>query len=130
MTARRSINIDGFAHGAQPIPAASRVGPLIMTGGVHGIDRATGKLAETLDDQVAHMFDNLAAILEAGGGGMEHLVKVTIYAGVPEARAAVNARWESEFPDPTSRPARHTLATTQLRPPMLVQCDATAFITA
>ncbi|MBN8814345.1 MAG: RidA family protein [Sphingomonas sp.] len=128
MSTRNSIVVDGFAHGAQPIPAASRVGPLLMTGGVHGIDRATGKLADTLEDQVAHMFDNLAAILQAGGGGMEHLVKLTIYAGVPEVRAAVNARWEIEFPDPTSRPARHTLTSAQLRAPMLVQCDATAFI--
>ena len=44
MAKRRSIVIEGFAHGAQPIPAASRVGNIVMTGGVHGIDPATGKL--------------------------------------------------------------------------------------
>jgi hypothetical protein len=35
---RRSIHIEGFDHGGQPIPAACRVGNIVMTGGVYGFD--------------------------------------------------------------------------------------------
>jgi len=42
-------------------------------------------------------------------------------------RVALNAEWEKMFPDPASRPARHTL---QLPADSraLVQCDFTAVI--
>lgn len=125
---RQSIAIPGFSHGQQPIPAACRRGPLLMTGGVHGMDRATGQLAPTLDEQVEHMFGNLAAILEAAGGSMDDIVKVTVYATTHETRDAVNRCWLEAFPHPASRPARHTRINQALRPPILVQCDAVAFI--
>jgi hypothetical protein len=32
------------------------------------------------------------------------------------------------FPDPHSRPARHTLTSTDLSPPMQIQCDLMAVI--
>jgi 2-iminobutanoate/2-iminopropanoate deaminase len=125
---RRSIEIEGFGHGAQPIPAASRVGPLIMTGGVYGLDRATGKIPDNVADQARLMFDNLARVLEAGGGGLGDVARMTIYVKVPEARAAVNAEWLKAFPDPGSRPARHTLQNDALPANMVVQCDATAWV--
>ena len=99
-----------------------------MSGGIHGIDRTSGKLASSLEDQVELMFDNLDAVVRAGGGTMEDVVKITVYAAVPEARELVNVRWVREFPDPESRPARHTISFPGLRAPMLVQCDAVAFI--
>jgi len=125
---RRSIEIEGFSHGAQPIPAACRVGPLIMTGGVYGLDRASSKIPDDVEEQVRLMFDNLARLLEAGGGGLADVARMTIYVKVPEARAAVNAEWIKAFPDPKSRPARHTLQNDGLPANMLVQCDATAWV--
>ena len=125
---RRSIEIEGFGHGAQPIPAACRVGPLIMTGGVYGLDRASSKIPDDVEEQVRLMFDNLARLLEAGGGGLADVARMTLYVKVPEARAAVNAEWIKAFPDPKSRPARHTLQNDGLPANMLVQCDATAWV--
>jgi enamine deaminase RidA (YjgF/YER057c/UK114 family) len=66
--ARRSIEVEGFSHGAQPIPAASRVGPLVMTGGVYGLDPATGKIPDDVAEQARLMFMNLERILAAAGG--------------------------------------------------------------
>jgi len=74
------------------------------------------------------MFDNLARLLEAGGGGLADVARMTLYVKVPEARAAVNAEWIKAFPDPKSRPARHTLQNDGLPANMLVQCDATAWV--
>ncbi|MEI9927311.1 MAG: RidA family protein [Sphingomonas sp.] len=55
-------------------------------------------------------------------------MKITVYLRTREARAAVNEAWRTCFPDPASRPARHTLVSETLPKSMLVQCDATAFI--
>jgi hypothetical protein len=42
MARRKSIHIEGFSHAA-PIPAACRIGNLVVSGGIHGIDPATGQ---------------------------------------------------------------------------------------
>ena len=125
--ARRSIEIEGFSHGAQPIPAACKVGPLIMTGGVYGLDPATGKIPDDVAEQARLMFANLGRILEAAGATFDDVARMTVYVKVPEARAAVNAEWLKAFPDATSRPARHTQQNDHLPANMLVQCDVTAW---
>jgi 2-iminobutanoate/2-iminopropanoate deaminase len=126
--ARRSITLEGYRHGDQPIPAASRLGPLLMTGGVHGTDRATGTVPDDLAAQVGNMFANLGAIVAAGGGTLDDVVKVTVFTAGAEVRALVNAAWVAAFPDPASRPARHSRTVPSLPGNIRVQCAATAFI--
>lgn len=128
-SARRSINVEGFTHGAQPIPAASRVGGLVATGGIYGLDPATGSLPDDVEEQARLMFWQLERVMKAAGAGLEHIARMTIYVKVPEARAAVNTQWLIAFPDPASRPARHTLQNDHLPANMLVQCDALAMVT-
>lgn len=128
MSKRRSVDVEGFSHGMQPIPAASRVGPLVMTGGVHGIVPETGQFAQSIEEQARYMFHNLDRILTAAGASLEQVVKMTFYIKVPEARDAINAEWLKVFPDVASRPARHTLVNENLAPGLLLQCDATAFV--
>ena len=128
MSARRSIEIEGFSHGAQPIPAASRVGPLVMMGGVYGLDPATGTIPDDVAAQAELMFANLTRIMAAAGGSTGSIARMTVYVKVPEARAAVNAEWLATFPDAANRPARHTLVNESLPANMLMQCDATAWI--
>ncbi|WP_409190284.1 RidA family protein [Bradyrhizobium sp. RDM4] len=128
MIARRSIEVEGFSHGAQPIPAASRVGNIVMTGGVYGLDPATGKIPDEVEKQAELMFDNLKRIMAAAGTSIDRIVKMTVYVKVPEARPAVNTHWLAAFPDPASRPARHTFQNDHLPANMLVQCDATAVL--
>jgi 2-iminobutanoate/2-iminopropanoate deaminase len=123
--ARVSIELPGHGHGEAPVPAASRVGPFIATGGIRGADLATGKLAQGLDDQVRQMFSNLRLIIKLAGGDLGTILKVTVWIAVPEARAAINGPWSILFPDPQSRPARHVL-NQALPGGMLVQCDALA----
>jgi regulator of RNase E activity RraA/enamine deaminase RidA (YjgF/YER057c/UK114 family) len=128
MSGRRSIEIVGFGHGGQPIPAASRVGPLLATGGVYGLDPATGTLPDDVGEQVRLMFANLARILEAGGGTMGAIARMTVFVKDPAARGAVNDEWVRTFPDADRRPARHTLVNDNLPGKMAVQCDAMAWI--
>lgn len=128
-TGRRSIAVEGFTHGAQPIPAASRVGGLIATGGIYGLDPATGALPDDIGEQARLMFWQLERVLRAAGGGLDDVARMTVYVKVPDARAAVNAQWLIAFPDPESRPARHTMQYDHLPANMLVQCDAIAMVT-
>lgn len=127
MSGRRSIVVDGLGHGANPIPAASRVGPFIATGGVRGVDISSGEMPAEASAQVDLMFSNLETILSAGGAGLNDVLKVNIWLATPDARPAVNEAWVRAFPDPASRPARHIL-NYALGHGMLVQCDALAVL--
>jgi enamine deaminase RidA (YjgF/YER057c/UK114 family) len=126
MANRKSIYIDGFSH-KNPIPNASRIGNLIVTGVINGVDSATGKVAPTLEAQCAHMFRHVRRIVEAGGGKVEDIIKMTVWLADPSNREALNHEWHQMFPDKDSRPARHA------RPLVgggdkLIQCDFMAVV--
>jgi len=125
---RRSVNIEGIHHGGLPIPQASRVGPLLMSGGINGMDRATGTVPEDLEKQVKLVFANMASLVSEAGGSAEDIAKCVFYVRDKSARPLIDAEWMQMFPDPDSRPARHTL-TYELTDPLLVQAELTAYIT-
>ncbi|WP_026145922.1 RidA family protein [Nocardioides sp. Iso805N] len=106
---RRSIHVPGLGHGAQPIPLASVVGNLMASGGISGKDPATGTFPEDAAAEVAQAFANMRAIVEAAGGSLDQVVKVTVFVPDRSIREHLNPVWEECFPDPESRPARHTL---------------------
>ncbi|MET8878439.1 RidA family protein [Nocardia sp. NPDC004278] len=122
---RVSIHVDGLEHGTLPIPAASRIGSLIATGGVRGVDPATGQMPDDAAAQVRLMFDNLVRIVEAAGGGAGSILKVDVRVVERSVREHLDAVWVEHFPDPASRPARHMQVAT-LAPGMQVQCEALA----
>ena len=128
MTRRRSINVEGYSHGPHPIPAACRINRVIMTGGIYGLDVATGQVPDDVAEQARHMFANVARILEAGDSSMDDVIKMTVYVKAAEARAAVNDQWVIAFPEPETRPARQTLQNDYLAANVVMQCDVTAVI--
>lgn len=108
MSNRKSIEVEGFRHGDNPIPAASRVGNVVMTGGVNGTDPKTGKVPEDQVAQVALAFGNVERILKAAGASMDDVVKVSISVKSLGLRDEINTQWLKYFGDEHSRPARHT----------------------
>jgi 2-iminobutanoate/2-iminopropanoate deaminase len=127
MSKRKSFNVDGLGH-ANPIPAVSRIGNTVATGGVSGTDTSTGKIPEEVAAQCAQMFQNLRAILAAAGATPEDVIRVTVWIKRSEVRAEVNKEWVAMFPDPDSRPARHTMFYDHFAGAMVVQCEAWAVI--
>lgn len=123
---RKSIEVAGFKHG-NPIPAASRIGNLVMSGVISAKDAQTGKMPETLAGQCAAMFANVRAIVEAAGGGPENILKMTVWLRDLSDRKALNEEWLKMFPDPAARPARHALLH-QGAGEQLIVCDFTAVI--
>jgi 2-iminobutanoate/2-iminopropanoate deaminase len=124
---RQSIDIEAFHHGEAPIPAASRIGNFVMTGAISGYDVKTKSHVEGLEAQAELMFSHLHAILEAAGAAPKDVLRMTFYVKTPEARAAINAQWVKSFPDPASRPARHTI-NYETPKGAYMQCDALAVI--
>ena len=127
MDKRRSIEVAGVKH-QNPIPAASRKGPFVASGAIAPTDIATGKVPEGLDAQCAAMFANVRRLIEAAGGTPDDIVKMTVWIADRALRPTLNKYWTQMFPDPHSRPARHTVASADLTPPMQVQCDLLAVI--
>jgi enamine deaminase RidA (YjgF/YER057c/UK114 family) len=105
--ARHSIEVEHLSHGLNPIPAACRVGNVIMTGGIAGGDPATGDVPDDARLQVAHAFTNLRRILTAANATPDDVVKVAVTVRTFDLRAAINEEWIAMFPDAASRPARH-----------------------
>jgi 2-iminobutanoate/2-iminopropanoate deaminase len=127
MGKRQSFEVEGLGH-ANPIPAASRIGNIVATGGISGTDAKTGKTPEDSASQCANMFANLRTILAAAGATPEDVVRLTVWIKRPEIRAEVNKEWLVMFPDPHSRPARHTMFYDQFSGTVVVQCEAWAVI--
>ena len=127
MSKRKSFDIEGLGH-ANPIPAVSRIGNIVATGGVSGMDTRTGKIPEDVAAQCSLMFANLKTILAAAGAAPEDVIRVTVWIQRPEIRAEVNKVWVTMFPDPDSRPARHTMFYDHFAGAMAVQCEAWAVI--
>jgi len=128
MSNRKSIDVEGFKHGDNPIPAASRVGNVVMTGGISGQDPATGKVPEDQTAQVAQAFRNLERILKAAGASLEDVVKVGVTVKSTAMRDEINVQWLKYFPDAHSRPARHVAQYDHFGGVTAIQLDATAVI--
>jgi len=108
--ARRSIEVPGLRHGA-PIPQASVVGNLLVSGGIGPVDPATGTAPDGTDEQVAMAFGNVRRVLAAAGGDVGDVVKCTVFVRDKAIRPVVDKHWVEMFPDEASRPARHMLST-------------------
>ena len=127
MAKRQSIN-DPVARHENPIPNASRVGNLVMSSVIGGANPGTRELPPTLEQQVANVFAAIRGDVEAAGGSVDDIIKVTFWVKDPiSQRAALNAEWVKMFPDHAARPARHTL-TLPADSRALVQADFTAVL--
>jgi len=127
MEKRRSINVAGASH-VNPIPSASRRGPFVVTGAISGTDPESGQVAADLDAQCRQMFANVRRVMEVAGGTPDDIIKMTVWITDRGLRPILNKHWVEMFPDAHSRPARHTLTSTDLNPPMQIQCDLLAVL--
>jgi 2-iminobutanoate/2-iminopropanoate deaminase len=127
MARRISIDVPGFEHD-NPIPAACLVGSFLISSGVSGKEPFTGQMPEGIDAQCDRMFVTIRQILELAGGSPEDVVKMNVWMKDRAMRPHLNKGWLEMFPDPHSRPARHTFAAPDLPGSMLVQCEIIAII--
>jgi len=124
---RKSINGSRARH-ENPIPNASRIGNIVMSSVIGGTRPGTRELPASLEEQVANVFVHIRHDIEAAGGSVDDIIKITFWVKDPVLqRAALNTEWVKMFPDPQSRPARHTLVLPADNR-ALVQADFTAVL--
>src|SRR3954467_2461887 len=97
MDKRRSIEVAGVKH-QNPIPAASRKGPIVASGAISGADPQTGTVSGDLDAQCGQMFDNGRRLIEAAGGSPDDIVKMTVWIADRALRPTLNKYWVEMFP--------------------------------
>jgi 2-iminobutanoate/2-iminopropanoate deaminase len=122
---RTSIETESFRH-ANPIPAASRIGPLLVSSIIGPRDPAGDRMPDDVEGQLSNLFHHVGAMLEAAGADWRHVAKMTFYVADIAVRDAINQPWTEHFPDPASRPARHT----QVLPTAgrFISCDFVAYV--
>ena len=127
--ARQVIHIPGKWHGDQPIPPATKVGPLVTSGGVSGLNPdKDGEISEDLAEQAKWAFIHVRRIVEAAGGTTDDIAHMNVYVKAREARGAVNKEWVAMFPDEENRPTRHTIQNDGLAGAMQLQIQFIAYV--
>jgi 2-iminobutanoate/2-iminopropanoate deaminase len=111
--------------GGAPYNQAIRAAGLVFCAGQVGLDPASGTLVDGgVETQARRAMENLAAVLEAAGSGIERIVKTTIFVTDLGDFAAVNAVYGSFFAaDP---PARSTVQVAGLPGGAVVEIEAIA----
>jgi len=104
---------------------ATRWGDLLFLSGRAAVDPVSFQLrSRDFESQVRIVLDDIAAVLEAGGSGLEHVLRVECYLADAVDFAAWNRVFTERFP--SSPPSRTTVVTGFAVDGMLVEVQATA----
>ena len=96
----------------------------IYTAGQIGLDPATGKLVEGLENQAEQVMANLRAVLAAAGSSLDQAIKTTIFLADMADFAQVNAIYGRAFN--VMPPARSTIQAAGLPLGALVEIEVIA----
>jgi len=101
---------------------AVRAGNTLYLSGQIGLDPATGRLVDGIENQILRVFENLKAVAEAGGGSLADAVKLTVYLTDLAHFARVNEVMSAYFEQPY--PARAAVGVAALPRGALIEVDA------
>lgn len=108
-----------------PYSQATMVGNVIYTAGQVALDPATMQMVgKDVAEQTDRVLKNLAAVLEAAGSSLAHVVKTTVFLADMADFAAMNEVYARHFGE--HRPARSTVAVRTLPKDARVEIDAIA----
>ncbi len=125
MTDREVIRPSGAPAAVGAYSPAIRAGEFIFVSGQLGTDPASGEFAgDDLASQATQALANLAAVLEAGGSGLDRLVKVTVFLVDIADWPALNEVYGKVVPEPF--PARSAFAVRELPKGARIEIEAIA----
>jgi 2-iminobutanoate/2-iminopropanoate deaminase len=108
-----------------PYSQAVRAGQLLFVSGQVPLDPATGQLVGgDIAAQTRRVFENLAAVLKAGGRSFGDVVRTTVFLADMNDFATVNDVYGSYFSEPY--PARATVQVARLPKDARVEIDVIA----
>lgn len=109
-----------------PYSQAKICGSLVFTSGQIPVNPATALIEQTtIEGQTKQVCENLIAVLEAAGTGIDNVVKTVCFIADMGDFAAFNGVYEQYF---TSKPARSCVAVKTLPKNCLVEIEAIAEI--
>jgi len=113
-----------------PYSQAVRAGNLLFISGQIALDPETQQVvAGGISEQVAQVFSNLKAILEAGGSNFSQVVKATVFLKNFDDFAAMNAIYADHLAAAGTHPAaRSTVEVSRLPKDVLVEIDLVALV--
>ncbi|HET7306803.1 MAG TPA: RidA family protein [Gammaproteobacteria bacterium] len=118
-----AISTDKAPAAIGPYSQAVRAGDTVYLSGQIGLDPATGELvAATVEAQARQVFDNLRSVAAAAGGGLDKIVKLTVYLGDLADYPVVNEVMADYFEEPY--PARAAIAVVGLPKGAAVEVEA------
>ena len=108
-----------------PYSQAVRAGQLLFVSGQVPLDPATGQIVSgDIAAQTRRVFDNLGAVLEAGGRSFADVVRTTVFLADMNDFATVNEVYGTYFSEPY--PARATVQVARLPKDARVEIDVIA----
>jgi 2-iminobutanoate/2-iminopropanoate deaminase len=110
-TKKKVVTPKDFPTG-RPFSAGIQFGDTLYVSGSTGSDPKTGKVPEKFEDEVQLCFDNIGAILKAGGMDYSNAVSVQVYLTDMSLFQRMNAVYVKNIPEP--RPTRTTVGVTAL----------------
>ncbi|RMD79550.1 MAG: RidA family protein [Gammaproteobacteria bacterium] len=120
---RIAIHTDRAPAAIGTYSQAVRVGEVVYLSGQIPLDPATMELVEgPMAEQIRRVFDNLRAVAEAAGGGLEDVVRLTVYLTDLGHFALVNQVMAEYFSEPY--PARAAVGVAALPKGAAVEVDA------
>ncbi len=111
-TTRQRISTERAPKAVGPYSQGIRAGELVFTAGQIPINPATGTIeAVTIEEQTRQALENVRAVLEAAGSGLERVVKTTVFMTDLKEFQAMNGVYATFFPnDPPARSAFQVVA--------------------
>ena len=119
---KQRVHSDAAPKAIGPYSQAIRCGSTVYCSGQIGLDPKTMELVPGIEAQTRRVFQNLAAVAQAAGGGLNDIVRLTIYLVDLGEFGRVNEIMASFFKEPF--PARATLGVASLPRGALVEVDA------
>jgi 2-iminobutanoate/2-iminopropanoate deaminase len=121
----RTISTDGAPRAIGPYSQGIAAAGLLFLSGQVPLDPKTGGLVQgTVQEEVTRVLENLQAVLEGAGSGLDRVVKTTVYLTNLKDFEAMNEAYARAFGE--TRPARSTVQVAALPRGARVEIDAIA----